>query len=158
MSTDQGSLHGPDLTLGVSRSDVPEGGMLLGHALGEAVLVSRIGGELFAISATCSHYGGPLAEGVIDGDTVRCPWHHACFSLRSGEALRAPALSPVPCWRVEDRGDRGVGTTKWERDPLAPTYPAPATLTRGIARMVVVGAGAAGSAAAEMLRRCGFDG
>src|SRR3954470_8879074 len=103
MSTDQGSLHGPDLTLGVSRSDVPEGGMLLGHALGEAVLVSRIGGELFAISATCSHYGGPLAEGVINGDTVRCPWHHACFSLRSGEALGAPALSPIDCFNVEER-------------------------------------------------------
>src|SRR6476646_7780047 len=112
MGTDQGSLKGPDFTLGVPHSTVPEGGMLLGHALGEAVLLSRVGGEVFALGATCSHYGGPLAEGVLDGDTVRCPWHHACFSLRTGEALRAPALSPVPRWEVETRGDDVLVTRK----------------------------------------------
>ena len=156
MGTDQGTLKGPDLSLGVARSEVADGGTLLGHAFGDAVLLSRIGDEVFAIGATCSHYGGPLAEGVVDGDTVRCPWHHACFSLRTGEALRAPALSPVHCWEMETRGDEVVVTRKIERDPLAPSYPVRHTDTSHPRNVVIVGAGAAGSAAAEMLRRCGF--
>jgi NADPH-dependent 2,4-dienoyl-CoA reductase/sulfur reductase-like enzyme/nitrite reductase/ring-hydroxylating ferredoxin subunit len=150
-------LAGPDLTQGVDANALRDGDKLLGHAHGEAVLLARLGDELLAIGAACTHYSGPLAEGVIDGDTVRCPWHHACFSLRTGEALRAPALSPVACWRVERRGDRIVVTEKQEHDPLAPTYPSDEG--EGMPRSVVIlGAGAAGSAAAEMLRRCGFRG
>ncbi|MCA9673609.1 MAG: Rieske 2Fe-2S domain-containing protein, partial [Myxococcales bacterium] len=84
-------LAGPDLAAGAPLADVPDGGSLLGHAGGEAVLVVRRGERLYAIGATCSHYGGPLAEGLVVGDTVRCPWHHACFDLRTG-AASAPAL------------------------------------------------------------------
>lgn len=150
---------GPDLMLGVGADDLRSGDKLLGHANGEPVLLVRVGDDFSAIGATCTHYGGPLAEGLIVGDTVRCPWHHACFSVRTGEALEAPALSPVPCWRVERRGDRVHVTEKMERDPLAPTYPMPDGAKRHApGHVVIIGAGAAGSAAAEMLRRCGFDG
>ena len=97
--------NGPDLTQGVELSTVPDGTMLLGHARGEPVLLVRRGDELFAIGAICTHYGAPLEQGLLVGDTVRCPWHHACFSLRTGEALRAPALDPVSCWRVEEVRD-----------------------------------------------------
>ena len=94
----QAKPTGPDFGAGVDASTLRDGKPVLGHANGEAVLLVRRGDEFLAIGATCTHYGGPLAEGLIDGDEVRCPWHHACFSLRTGEALRAPALSPVACW------------------------------------------------------------
>jgi len=153
----QAELSGPDFTVGVDADSIRPGDKLLGHANGEAVLLARIGDDYMAIGASCTHYGGPLAEGVIDGDTVRCPWHHACFSLRTGEALRAPALNPVACWKVERRGDKLVVHEKVERDPLAPTFPAPAAMSSP-KHVIIIGAGAAGSAAAEMLRRCAYKG
>jgi NADPH-dependent 2,4-dienoyl-CoA reductase/sulfur reductase-like enzyme/nitrite reductase/ring-hydroxylating ferredoxin subunit len=122
------------------------------------VLLARVGDEFFAIGATCSHYGGPLADGVITDGTVRCPWHHACFNLRTGEALRSPALSPVACYTVERRDGRVIVKEKVTRDPLSPTYPGDAIAPSAPKNVVIVGAGAAGSAAAEMLRRRGFDG
>ena len=153
----QTELSGPDFGAGIDADQLAPGDKLLGHANGEPVLLARVGDEYLAIGATCTHYGGPLAEGLIVGDTVRCPWHHACFSLRTGEALRAPALNPVACWTVQRRGDRIVVANKQERDALAPTFPVPTS--RDVPRHVaILGAGAAGTAAAEMLRRCGFDG
>ncbi len=101
---DETKLSGPDFAEGVS--EFADGGVVPGHVNGEAILVARRGGTYFAIGATCTHYGGPLADGLIAGDTVRCPWHHACFSLRTGEALLAPALDPVSCWRVETSGGK----------------------------------------------------
>ena len=155
---EQAKLTGPDFGAGVDASTMPDGEPLLGHANGEAVLLVRRGDDFLAIGASCTHYGAPLAEGLIDGDEVRCPWHHTCFDLRTGEALRAPALSPVACWTVERRNQKILITEKRERDPLSATYPV--TLDRSAAprRVVIVGAGAAGSAAAEMLRRSGYDG
>src|SRR5438067_6590435 len=150
-------LTGPDLKQGISIDELADGAMLGGHADGEAVLLVRRGGDIHAIGGTCTHYGGPLAEGLLVGDDVRCPWHHACFNLRTGEALRSPALSPVACWAVERRDQKIFITGKRERDPLSPTYPV--TLDRSAAprAVVIVGGGAAGSAAAEMLRRSGYD-
>ena len=129
---EQSQLSGPDLGAGIDAATLADGATLLGHAHGEAVLLARIGNEFLAIGATCSHYGGPLAEGAVVGDTVRCPWHHACFSLRTGEALRAPALNPVATWTVERRGERVVVTDKAERDALSATYPV--TVDRGAMR------------------------
>src|ERR1700674_5874155 len=128
-----------------------DGSMISGQADGEELVLARHGDEVFAIGAHCTHYGGPLAEGLIVGDTVRCPWHHACFSLRNGEALRAPALDRVPCWRVERLGDK-----IFVREKVSP--PAPNRGTEGPSSVVIVGGGAAGLAAADMLRREGYDG
>jgi NADPH-dependent 2,4-dienoyl-CoA reductase/sulfur reductase-like enzyme/nitrite reductase/ring-hydroxylating ferredoxin subunit len=174
MGGGQEELKGPDLSSGIASGDLADGAMLLGHANGESVLLARRGEEIFAIGATCTHYGGPLAEGLLVEDTVRCPWHHACFSLRTGEPVGAPALNPVACWSVERTGDRVRVTVKTERDPLAPSEEAKRGVTRTRAtlhasnvaapsarapeKIVIVGAGAAGTASAEMLRRLGYAG
>jgi apoptosis-inducing factor 3 len=157
MGAEQSKPKGPDLARGVPVGDVADGGMVGGHVGDDAVLLARRGDELFAIGATCSHYGGPLAEGLIVGDTVRCPWHHACFSLRTGEAVAAPAFNPMPCWRVEKRNG-----TVFVREKIEPADKRTASKARGSGakpeRVVIVGGGAAGFAAAEMLRREGFAG
>src|SRR6266542_3388617 len=147
---------GPDFAQGVPADQVADGSMLAGHVGDEGVLVARHGNELFAIGTSCTHYGGPLAEGVMVGDTVRCPWHHACFSLRTGEAARAPAFNPMPCWRVERRDGMAYVREKIERpDRRQPAARAPGGQPDSV---VIVGGGAAGFAAAEMLRREGFSG
>src|SRR5439155_1369120 len=125
--------------------------MLLGHAFDEAILVARRGKEIFGIGATCTHYGGPLAKGLMVDCTVRCPWHHARFDLRTGEAIAAPALNDVSCWKIEKRGERFFVTGKIDKKPARKPKASPASV-------VIIGAGAAGNAAAEMLRREGYGG
>jgi len=156
MSDDEAALSGPDLTRGVPLSSLGEGELFLGHADGKQVLLVRRGEQVFAIGATCSHYGGPLADGIVVGDTVRCPWHHACFSLKTGAALRAPALNPVSCWEVSQRDGRVFVTHEIDAASLQP--PAHGTPHVDDRSVVIIGGGAAGSAAAEALRREGFNG
>src|SRR5581483_6909864 len=152
MSAEQSKPKGPDLTKGVAAEDIPDGGMIGGHVGDEATLVARRGDGFFAIGATCSHYNGPLAEGLVVGETVRCPWHHARFCLRSGEAIGAPAFNPVSCWQVERSGGN-----VYVRDKIK-TAEKPGTSGRASGagkpdQVVIAGGGAAGFAAAEMLRR-----
>jgi 3-phenylpropionate/trans-cinnamate dioxygenase ferredoxin reductase subunit len=144
-----------DLTQGVAASALTDGGMILGHVGDDKVVLARSGAELFAVRAQCSHYRGPLVDGLIVGDTVRCPWHHACFSLRTGEALGPPALDPIPCWRVEPEGDRIFVR---EKLPPARSTRVPPSAGEALSSIVIVGGGAAGVAAAEMLRREGYGG
>lgn len=160
LSSQPEQLAGPDLVKdGVALSEVVDGARILGHAGGEPVLVVRHGDEIFAVAAACTHYGGPLAKGMVAGGMVHCPWHHAAFSLRTGEAVRAPALNPLACWSTEQRGDRVHVGSKRERDPLTPTAADLAAVGSDLpSSVVIVGAGAAGSAAAEMLRRLGYSG
>ena len=148
---------GPDFSLGVSAAEFPASGLLRGHAGGDAVLVARSGEEYFAVGASCPHYGASLAEGVLVDDTVRCPWHHACFSLRTGEAIRAPAFDALACWHVEQRDGKVFVTTKKTASPQS-TSERVVSLSAQPSRIVIVGGGAAGFAAAEMLRRCGYVG
>jgi apoptosis-inducing factor 3 len=154
MSGEETKPDRPDLSQGIPMADLGEGGMVLGQVAGEAVVLARNGGALFAIGAECTHYHGPLAEGLLVADTVRCPWHHACFSLRTGEALRAPALDPIACWRVEQQNGKIFVREKLEpaaRPARTPTRPPPQSI-------VIIGGGAAGNAAAEVLRRQGYAG
>jgi NADPH-dependent 2,4-dienoyl-CoA reductase/sulfur reductase-like enzyme/nitrite reductase/ring-hydroxylating ferredoxin subunit len=163
--SDAPELVGPDLAAGIPVSDLAEGRPLAGHAGGEAVLLVRRGEAVFAVGATCSHYGGPLAEGLVVGDTIRCPWHHAVFELGSGRALRPPALNPIGCWTVVREGDR---VRVAEKRPVATAAPhpdgashpagAPPALAGAPESVVIVGAGAAGLAAALAVRDAGYAG
>ncbi len=158
MSKQASGPTGPDLSAGIAFADIPDGGMVGGHVNDQQIVVARFGDEIFAIGAQCTHYGGPLAEGLMVGDTVRCPWHHACFSFRTGEALAAPALKPVSTWEILRDGD----IVKVTRENPAPDGATPkagmTSKSTHLDSVVIVGAGAAGNAAAEMLRREGFAG
>jgi 3-phenylpropionate/trans-cinnamate dioxygenase ferredoxin reductase subunit len=154
MGDEQEERSGPDFEAGVALSELRDGEPCLGHAGGEAVVLVRRGAEVFAVGATCTHYGGPLAEGLVVGETIHCPWHHACFSRRRGAARGAPALNPVARWRAEVRDGVARVRERTEAEPLASL----GRRAEGPASVVVVGAGAAGSAAAEMLRREGYEG
>jgi NADPH-dependent 2,4-dienoyl-CoA reductase/sulfur reductase-like enzyme/nitrite reductase/ring-hydroxylating ferredoxin subunit len=151
MAEESSELEGPDFEKGCENDKLADGEMLVGHAFGEQVLVARRGEELFAIGAACTHYGGPLAKGLMVDCMVHCPWHHARFDLHTGEAIAAPALNDVACYRVDKRGERFFVTAKIDKKPARKPKSSPASV-------VIVGAGAAGNAAAEMLRREGYDG
>lgn len=177
---------GPDLSRGIMRDELPDGGTLLGQVAGEAVLLVRRGEEVFAISAACGHYGGPLADGIVVGCQVRCPWHHASFDLRTGEASGPPSTRGIATWDVHRDGDRiRVGAKRGvpEGSEAEGGIPKPGALTHGAseigaatasgpshgapdrssarsepASVVIVGAGAAGDAAAATLRHEGYGG
>ena len=146
---------GPDLSQGIPLAELAGDGKLVGHVGDEQVLLVRSGTEVFAVGAKCTHYNAGLVDGLVVDGAVRCPWHHACFDLRTGEALRAPALSPIACWVVEQRdGKVFVREKRAQLEPKSrgkPTIAAPD-------RIVILGGGAAGFCAAEMLRRQQYQG
>jgi NADPH-dependent 2,4-dienoyl-CoA reductase/sulfur reductase-like enzyme/nitrite reductase/ring-hydroxylating ferredoxin subunit len=145
------ALSGPDLRAGVKFDGLRESEPLLGHFDGEPVILVRRNEHIFATGAVCTHYGGPLAEGLVVGETIRCPWHHARFDLRTGEAEGAPALNPVSCFNVVRHEGMVMVDGKKAADfrvacPLNPSS------------IAIVGAGAAGAACADMLRAKGYSG
>jgi NADPH-dependent 2,4-dienoyl-CoA reductase/sulfur reductase-like enzyme/nitrite reductase/ring-hydroxylating ferredoxin subunit len=148
------SPSGPDLAKGVPLVSVPMAGVLAGHVDGNPVLLVRLDDGIHAVSALCTHYGAPLADGLVVGDEIRCPWHHACFSLRTGAALRAPAFAALTTWRVEIVGETVFVRT--EETVTRPSRPCVAHSQPG--RIVIIGGGAAGFAAAERLRDLGYSG
>src|SRR5580698_4852875 len=101
---------GPDLAQGLLLSEITDDGVVGGHVGVDAVVLARVDGQLVAISGACSHYSGPLKDGLRVGATVRCPWHHACFDLRTGAALEAPALAALDRWKVEQRDGKAFVT------------------------------------------------
>jgi len=153
MAEEDAKPKGPDLSKGVALTSFPENGMLTGQVGEDEVLLVRCGAEVFAIAPHCTHYHGPLADGLAGDGTIRCPWHHACFDLSTGEALHAPAFDPLACWKVEQRdGMVFVG------EKLPAPKPKPPRTSKTPAKIVIVGGGAAGFAAAEMLRRHDYQG
>lgn len=143
---------GPDLSQGVDVTSFVDG-KLVGHVDGNEVLLVDGESGIFAVDAHCSHYHAPLGDGLVTGDCIRCPWHHACFDLQSGEATCAPAITPLTCWTVETRDGRIFVQEK--SSPVKPVANPPVNAPENI---VIIGGGAAGFAAAEMLRRRQYQG
>ena len=141
-----------DLSAGVSESSIADNSSLAGRIGDDDVLLVRSGNRFFAVGAHCTHYRGQLVDGIVVDGAIRCPLHHACFSLETGEALRAPALDPIGCWRVEQRDGK-----VFVREKLAQPAPTTSALTQNPSSIVIVGGGAAGLAAADMLRREGYS-
>ena len=81
----------PDFVRVASTADLADGEMRQVSADGTEVLLSRVDGAFHACTAFCTHYGAPLATGVLDGTTVVCPWHHAAFDVASGALCEPPA-------------------------------------------------------------------
>ena len=157
MSDEPQELEGPDLTKGVPANEIGEGDTLLGHADGEAAVIARSGGKLYAIGARCTHYGGPLNEGLVVNGTIRCPWHHAAFDLSSGRTVRPPAMHDLPCWSVEERNGTAVVTGRIQGG-MRGTESHDDSQSAQPSSVTIVGAGAAGTVAAVTLRREGFAG
>lgn len=163
-------LTGPDLANGIEISSVAPGQLISGLAFGEPVLLVHVEPNWFAVGAKCTHYGAPLDQGLLVGETLHCPWHHACFNLRNGAASHAPALNDLPAYDVAIENDRvrvvrrrehgqlkqrGL-STRGSRAPERVIFePNPII---GPSSVLIFGAGAAGNACAEMLRREAYRG
>ena len=146
--------QGPDLGTGISSNLVAEGGLVSGRVGEEAVLIARVRGRCYAVGAKCTHYGGPLGDGIVVDGTVRCPWHHAAFHLATGEVDRPPALDDLSRWEVEESD----GTIRVTGRAKSLGTERTNARTSGPESVVIVGAGAAGVAAADTLRREGYGG
>ncbi|GAB3378078.1 FAD-dependent oxidoreductase [Lysobacter fragariae] len=153
MAHDDTTPAGLDLAKGVPLASIPLDGVLAGHVDGAPVLLARLEDGIHAVGGACTHYGAPLADGLVADGEIRCPWHHACFSLRTGAALRAPAFASLPTWRTEIVGDLVFVRTQDAATQLSPPHPRIRP-----ERIVIIGGGAAGFAAAERLRGMGFTG
>jgi NADPH-dependent 2,4-dienoyl-CoA reductase/sulfur reductase-like enzyme/nitrite reductase/ring-hydroxylating ferredoxin subunit len=145
-----------DLRAGVALAELPDGAIRLGRVGAEQAILLRAGEQLFAVGALCPHYHAALSAGLVVDGALRCPMHHSSFDLRTGEALRAPALDPLPCWRVERVEDRIFVRERLAQPRRAAIAAEPASSAPR--SVVIIGGGGAGLAAADMLRRAGYPG
>ena len=121
---------------------------------GTAVVLACVNDQYYAFAGNCTHYGAPLNEGVLKGYMLICPWHHACFDVRTGLRLEPPALNNLPHYPVRvENGEVIISLTQDnESEPQGKADPADQR------SCVIVGGGAAGNAAVEELRRSGYRG
>jgi len=121
------------------------------------VLLVRLKGKFYAIGGECTHYGGPLAEGALSGHRVVCPWHQAVFDVMNGDLEEPPALDAEPCYTVRVEGDYVIVKVP-EKEPNRRTLAMVRRVPADDRTLAILGAGAAGNAAAETLRQDGFTG
>lgn len=95
----------PEFINAARRADLPPGAKLLTEIDGRPIALFNVDGSYYAIDDVCTHDGGPLAEGDLEGCEIRCPRHGARFDVRTGKALCLPAVEPVTTHVVEVRGN-----------------------------------------------------
>ena len=139
-------------------NDLQDGKMKEVEVEGLKILLTRLEGTFFAIGGECAHYGGPLAEGVLNGVHVTCPWHQARFHIKTGEVVDPPALDSMARFETKVQGDRVI---------LVLPEKAAGTVTPAMVKrndqadsrlFVILGGGAAGNAAAQKLRQAAYQG
>jgi apoptosis-inducing factor 3 len=139
-------------------SDLRDGDMKEVQVGETRILLARVGDRFHAVSATCPHYGAPLAEGVLCGTRIMCPWHHAAFNVINGDSEEPPALDALVSYLVRVENERILVSVPEEtpdrRTPTMVTHDAVADPRQ----FIIIGAGAAGYAAAQTLREEGFHG
>ena len=122
------------------------------------LLLSRIDDKYYIVDAHCNHYGAPLKDGVLSGERVVCPWHHAVFNAKTGKALDGPAIDDIPALEVQIKEKDLIVELPEEYegfkipDMVAPDKP------KSDHVFVIIGGGAAGNMAAQTLREDGFEG
>ena len=84
-----------------STGDIPEGKMKKVMVDSQQVLVSNVKGKYYAIGNVCTHMGGPLDQGALNGQEVQCPWHGSHFDVTNGQVKRGPAARPEPIYDVK---------------------------------------------------------
>jgi NADPH-dependent 2,4-dienoyl-CoA reductase/sulfur reductase-like enzyme/nitrite reductase/ring-hydroxylating ferredoxin subunit len=137
--------------------ELRDGEMKQISAAGTQVLLARVNGNYHAVAAHCTHYGAPLVDGVINGDRIVCPWHHACFNAITGDVEEPPALDSLPCFPVRvGNGKVFVDVPVDANDRRMPPMTTRQRIDKRV--FVIVGGGAAGYTAAQTLREDGFTG
>ena len=86
-------------------SDIEEGDLMEVEVDGEPVCLAKTGDAIYAFTGTCTHIGGPLGEGELDGDVLTCPWHGAQFDVHTGKVLRGPARQNIQTYAVQIEGE-----------------------------------------------------
>jgi nitrite reductase/ring-hydroxylating ferredoxin subunit len=94
-----------DFVKAAEASEIPDGRLKLVDVRGERVAIANVGGSFFAFTDECTHDGGPLSEGDLEGEIVTCPWHFSRFNVRTGEIVDSPAEEPVQVYAVRIEGD-----------------------------------------------------
>jgi len=122
------------------------------------ILLARVGDDFYAVSATCPHYGAPLAEGALCGTRIVCPWHHAVFNVVNGDLEEPPALDSLTSYEVRVEGERILVSLPEEAEDRRTPAMVKQDPIADPRQFVIIGAGAAGYAAAQALREEGFRG
>ena len=139
-------------------SDLNAGEMKEFSAGETRILLARVGDQFHAVSASCPHYGGTLAEGALCGTHVVCPLHHAVFNVVNGDLEEPPALDALVSYEVRLEGERVMVRVPEEVSDRRAIVLAKRDVTADPRQFVIIGAGAAGYVAAQTLREEGFRG